>query len=92
MVVRLAFNTIHNTLFMVLVPSYSIKPQHVLDHIWQSYVDAYRKTVELSTQVYYTNFMNAVCSFYDLKEYPIDLAGEFQDPTDPSMQKSIHAY
>jgi hypothetical protein len=34
MVVRLASDTIHNTLFMVLVPGYSIEPQHVLNHIW----------------------------------------------------------
>jgi hypothetical protein len=33
MVVRLASDTIHNTLFMVLVPGYSIEPQHILDHI-----------------------------------------------------------
>jgi hypothetical protein len=77
---------------MVLVPGYSIKPQHVLDHIWQSYVDADGKTVKLSTQVYYTNFMNAICSFYDLEEYPINLAGVFQDHMDPLMQKSFHVH
>jgi hypothetical protein len=76
MVVRLASNTIHNTLFTVLVPGYSIKPQQVLDHIWQSYVNADGKTVKVSMQVYYTNFMNAICSFYNLvEEYPINLAG-----------------
>jgi hypothetical protein len=89
MVVHLALDTIHNTLFMVLVPSYSIEPQHVLDHIWQSYVDANGKTVELSVQGYYTNFMNAIQSFYNLKEYPIDLTRVFQDHMNPSMQKSF---
>jgi hypothetical protein len=89
MVVCLALDTIRNTLFMVLVPNYSIKPQPVLDHIWQSYVDANGKTVELNVQVYYTNFMNSIRSFYDLEEYPIDLAGVFQDHMNPSMQKSF---
>jgi hypothetical protein len=51
----LALDTIHNTLFMVLVPGYSIEPQHVLNHIWQSYVNANGKMVELSVQVNYTN-------------------------------------
>jgi hypothetical protein len=62
-VVRLASDTIHNTLFRVLVPGYSIEPQHILDHIWQSYVDANGKTVELSAQVYYTKFINTIHSF-----------------------------
>ncbi len=92
MVVRLASDTIHNTLFMVLVSGYYIKLQHVLDHIWQPYVDVNGKTVELSTQVYYTNIMNAVCSFYNLKEHPTDLAGVFQDHMDPSVQKSFHVH
>jgi hypothetical protein len=36
--------------------------------------------------------MNAICSFYNLKEYPIDLAGVFQDHMDPLMQKSFCAH
>ncbi len=89
MAMRLALDIIHNTLFMVLVPSNSIEPQHLLDHIWQTYVNPDGKTVELNAQVYYTNFMNAIRSFYNLEEYPIDLAGVFQDHMNPSMQKSF---
>jgi hypothetical protein len=92
MIVRLASDTIHNTFFMVLVPGYSIEPQCVLDHIWQSYVDADGMTVKLSAQVYYTNFMNAIHSFCDLEEYPINLARVFQDHMDPLMQKSSCAH
>jgi hypothetical protein len=92
MVVRLALDTIHNTLFMVLVPGYSIEPQHILDHIWQSYANPDGKTVELSTQVYYTNFMNAIRPFNNLKEYPINLARVFQDHMNPSMQKSFRTH
>ncbi len=77
MVVHLTLDTIHHALFMVLVPGYLIELQNVLDHIWQSYVDVSGKTVKLSAQVYCSNFLNAICSFYDLKEYPIDLAGIF---------------
>jgi hypothetical protein len=39
LVVRLALDTIHETMFMVLVPSYSIEPHNVLNHIWQCYID-----------------------------------------------------
>ena len=44
-VVRLAFKTIHQTLFMVLVPGYSIEPHNVLDHIWQCYINNEGKPV-----------------------------------------------
>ncbi len=88
-VVCLASKTIHQTLFMVLVPGYSIKPHNVLDHIWQCYVNNEGKPVQLSTQVYYNTFLNAICLFYDLREYPIDLAGIFQDHINPSLQKGF---
>ena len=88
-VVRLASKTIHQTLFMVLVLGYSIKPQNVLDHIWPCCVDNEGKPVQLSAQVYYSTFLNAICSFYDLKEYPIDLACIFQDHINPSLQKGF---
>jgi hypothetical protein len=89
MVLHLALDTIHHTLIMVLVPGYLIALQNVLNHIWQSYVSADRKTVKLSTQENYCNFLNAICSFYDLEEYPIILAGIFQDHIDPTLLKSF---
>jgi hypothetical protein len=61
----------------------------VLDHIWQSYVDAEGTQVRLTAQVYYTTFLNAVRSFYDLEEYPIDITGIFMDHIDPSLQKGF---
>ncbi len=88
-VVRLASPTIHQQLFEVLVPGYSLEPHSVPDHIWKSYVDADGNQVRLTAQVYYTTFLNAVCSFYDLKEYPIDIAGIFMDHIDPSLQKGF---
>jgi len=88
-VVRLASPTIHQQLFEVLVPGYSLEPHSVLDHIWQCYVDAEGSQVRLSAQVYYATFLNAVRSFYDLEDYPIDIAGIFMDHIDPSLQKGF---
>jgi len=48
--------------------------------------------VVLTAQVYYTTFLNAICSFYDLEEYPIDLAGIFQDHINPSLQKGFRSH
>jgi hypothetical protein len=88
-VVRLASETIHQTLFMVLFPGYLIEPHNVLDHIWQCYVADNGKPVVLTAQVYYTTFLSAIRLFYDLEEYPINLAGIFQDHINPSLQKGF---
>ena len=60
LVVRLASDTIHQTMFMELVPGYSIEPHNVLEHIWQCYVDVDGNTVKLGAQVYYSTFLNAI--------------------------------
>jgi hypothetical protein len=91
-VVRLALDTIHQTMFMELVPGYSIEPHNVLEHIWQCYVDADGKTVQIGAQVYYSTFLNAIRLFYDLEDYPIDLAGIFQDHIDPSLKNGFRAH
>jgi hypothetical protein len=44
---------------------------------------------EPTAQVYYTTFLNAVRSFYDLEDYPIDITGIFMDHIDPSLQKGF---
>ncbi len=64
----------------------------MLDHIWQCYVDNEGKPVQLSAQVYYSTLLNAICSFYDLEEYPINLAGIFQDHINPSLQKGFRSH
>jgi len=72
------------------VSGYSIEPHNVLEHIWQCYVDVDGNTFKLGAQVYYsTFFLNAIRSFYDLEEYPIDLAGIFQDHIDPSLKNGF---
>ncbi len=83
-VVRLASATIHQQLFEVLVPGYSLEPHNVLDHIWQSYIDADGTQIHLTTQIYYITFLNAVCSFWDLKNTPsTSLASSWITSTSP---------
>jgi hypothetical protein len=92
LVVCLASDTIHQTMFMELVPGYSIEPHNLLEHIWQCYVGADGNTVKLGAQVYYSTFLNAIRLFYDLEEYPIDLAGIFQDHIDPSLKNGFRVH
>ncbi len=89
-VVRLASDTIHQQLFKVLVPGYLMEPHNVLYHIWQSVVDQEGTHIRLNTQVYYTTFLNAICSFYNLEEYPINIAGIFMDHINPTLAKGFH--
>jgi hypothetical protein len=50
-VVHLASATIHQQLFEVLVPGYTLEPHNVLDHIWQSYVDQEGTHIHLTFRV-----------------------------------------
>jgi hypothetical protein len=77
---------------MVFIPVYSIKLHNIHNHFWQSYVNAEGKRVQLSAQVYYSTFLNAICSIYNLEEYPIDLTGFFQDHIDPALQKCFRSH
>ena len=87
--VRLVSRTIHQQLFEVLVPGYSLEPHNVLDHIWQSYIHTAGTQIRLTTQVYYTTFLNAVRSFYNLEDYSINIAGIFMDHINPSLTKGF---
>jgi hypothetical protein len=60
LVIRLASDTVHEQLFSVVVPRYSMESQTVLDHIWQSYINKNGGTIHLSAQVYYTTFLNLI--------------------------------
>ena len=91
LVVKLASDTIHDQLFAVLVPGYSIEPHTVLDHIWQTSINPDGTTTRLGAQVYYSTFLNAIRSFYDLEEYPIDIAGIFMSHIDPVYAKGFRA-
>jgi hypothetical protein len=89
LVVKLASDTVHEQLFSMLVPGYSMEPHSVLKHIWQSYVYDNGFSVQLSTQVYYTTLLNAMQSFYNLKEYLIDVAGVIMAHIEPTLTKSF---
>jgi hypothetical protein len=54
LVIKLTSDTVHEQLFAVLVLGYSMEPQTVLDHIWQSYLNEKGVAVRLSAQVYYS--------------------------------------
>ena len=58
----------------------------------ECYVDVDGNTVKLGAQVYYSTFLNAIRSFYDLEEYPIDLAGIFQDHIDPTLKNGFRVH
>jgi hypothetical protein len=92
LIVKLASDTVHKKLFAVLVPSYFMEPQTVLDHIWQSYFDKKGVAVRLSAQVYYATFLNAIRLFYDLKEYPLGITGIFMAHIDPTYAQGFRAH
>jgi len=91
LVVKMASNTVREQLFSVLVPGYSMEPQTVLNHIWQCYINENGSAIHLSAQVYYTIFLNAIQSFYNLEEYPINIAGIFMAHIDPIYAKGFCA-
>ncbi len=92
LVVKLTSDTVHEQLFSVLVPGYSMEPHSVLEHIWQSYIDDSGVPVRQSAQVYYTTFLNAMRPFYNLEEYPINVAGVFMAHIKPTLTKSLRAH
>jgi hypothetical protein len=92
LVVKLASGTVHEQLFSVLVLGYSMEPHSVLKHIWQSYIDDSGIPVRQSAQVYYTTFLNTMRPFYDLEEYPIDVAGVFMAHIELTLTKSFQAH
>jgi hypothetical protein len=68
-----------------------MEPQTVLDHIWQCYIDENGSAIHLSAQVYYATFLNAIQSFCNLKEYPINIAGIFMAHINPIYAKGFCA-
>jgi len=90
-VVTLASESVHRLLFSALVPGYSMEPNSVLDHIWQTSTDDKGVPVRKSAQVYFSAFQNAMRSFYDMEEYPIDVAGVFMSHIDSTLMKGFKA-
>ncbi len=64
----------------------------MLDHIWQSFINQKGKYIRHTAQVYNMTFLNAIRLFYNLKEYPINVAEIFMDHIDPTFTKGFRAH
>jgi hypothetical protein len=84
-ILRLAYATICNTLFLELCPGYSNQPHAALDHIRQVHYDRNGNHVVSSVQAYFQQMMNASSSFSSQQEFPISVCQKFQDGLDPHL-------
>ena len=72
-ILRLAYPTICNTLFLELCPGYSNQPHAVLDHIRQVHFNCNGNQVVSTVQVYFQQLMNALRLFSSQCEFPISV-------------------
>jgi hypothetical protein len=84
-ILRLAYPTICNTLFLKLCPGYSNQPHTALDHIRQVYFDRNGNQVVSTVQAYFQQLMNASCPFSNQRKFPISICQKFQDGLDPRL-------
>ncbi len=84
-ILRLAYPTIYNTLFLKLCPGYSNQPQAALDHIHQVHFDCDGNQVVSTVQAYFQQLMNALRPFSSQREFPISVCQKFQDGLDPRL-------
>ena len=83
-ILRLAYPTICNTLFLELCPCYSNQPHAALDHIRQVHHDRDGNQVVSTVQAYFQQLMNASRPFSSQREFPISVCQKFQDGLDPA--------
>ena len=84
-ILRLAYATICNTLFVELCPGYSNQPHAALDHIRQVHYDRDGNQVVSSVQAYFQQMMNASRPFSSQRDFPISVCQKFQDGLDPRL-------
>jgi hypothetical protein len=84
-ILRLAYQSICQTLFLELCPGYSNQPHAVLDHIRQVHTDHGGNAVSSSVQAYYQQLMSASRPFSSQQEYPVSVSARFQDGLDPRL-------
>ncbi len=84
-ILRLAYATICNTLFLELCPGYSNQPHAALNHICQVHYDCDGNHVVSSIQVYFQQMLNALRPFSSQQEFPISVCQKFQDCLDPCL-------
>jgi hypothetical protein len=91
-ILRLAYPTICNTLFLKLCPSYSNQPHMALDHICQVHFDCDGNQVVSNVQVYFQQMMNALRPFSSQREFPISVCQKFQDGLDPRLTTGFRRF
>jgi len=84
-ILRLAYPTICNTLFLELCPGYSNQPHAALDHIRQVHHDRDGNQVVSTVQAYFQQLMNSSRTFSSQREFPISVCQKFQDGLDPRL-------
>ena len=84
-ILRLAYKTICNTLFIELCPGYSNQPHAALDHIRQVHSDRDGNSVVSSVQSFYQQLMSASRPFSSQRDYPVSGCARFQDGLDPRL-------
>ena len=84
-ILRLAYKTICNTLFIDLCPGYSNQPHAALDHIRQVHSDRGGNPVISSVQSFYQQLMSASRPFSSQRDYPLTVCARFQDGLDPRL-------
>jgi hypothetical protein len=91
-ILRLAYPTIRNTLFLELCPGYSNQPHVVLDHIRQVHMDRDGNQVVSTVQAYFQQLMSASCPFSSQREFPVSVCQYFQDGLDPCLTTGFHQF
>ncbi len=91
-ILRLAFATVCNTLFLELCPGYSNQPHAVQDHIHQVHFDHEGNQVISTIQAYFQQLMSTLCPFSGQCEYPISVGQKFQDGLDPCLTTGFHQF
>ncbi len=84
-ILRLAYKTICNTLFIKLCPGYSNQPHAAFDHIRQVHSDRDGNTVVSSVQSFYQQLMSTSWPFSSQRDYPISICARFQDGLNPHL-------
>ena len=89
-ILRLAYKTICNTLFIELCPGYSNQPHAALDHICQVHSHCNGNSVVSSVQSFYQQLMSTSRRFSSEHDYPVSVCAHFQDGLDPDLITGFH--
>jgi hypothetical protein len=84
-ILRLAFATVCNTLFLELCPGYSDHPHAALDHICQVHVNREGNQVASLVQSYFQQLMSAAQPFTNQRDFPISLCAKFMEGLDQRL-------